>query len=406
MCDLVKSVLVLTILLCAILVQNCDGQSLKKDAYATVPQLITAAGYPSERHRARTPDGYILQLHRIPAGRRAARRSGAPSVKGKKAVLLVHGLLGSSGDFVIMGPERSLSFFLADAGYDVWLGNLRGNLHTAHQTLTRNDPKFWEYSFHEHGKYDVPAMIDRVLNITGLPKLLYIGYSMGTTSFFTMMSERPEYNDKVIAFVALAPAVYLDNIKQLATFALKEVNFPNILRSRGMLSATVAPQLLEFMVGSVCNVRKPQEDLCMRVAYAIVGEDYDQNDWDMSPVIFARFQPASWRQLEHFGKIAMTGVFTSWEDGVDGAIKPYNLQNVKVPVTLLYGENDQLTEKSQIMRLAEQLNSTGVLEGVRAGCSWPKFNHLDFVFAKDLGNLLNKPLIKHINKLYNKYGDA
>lgn len=67
-------------------------------------------------------------------------------------------------------------------------------------------------------------MIDRILNITGLSKIMYVGYSMGTTSFFTMMSERPEYNDKVISFVALAPAVYLDNIRPLVSFLLNTVN--------------------------------------------------------------------------------------------------------------------------------------------------------------------------------------
>lgn len=79
-------------------------------------------------------------------------------------------------------------------------------------------------SFHEHGKYDVTAMIDRILNITGLPSLLYIGYSMGTTSFFIMMSERPEYNSKVIAFVGLAPAVYLDNLKEFSLLTLKTMD--------------------------------------------------------------------------------------------------------------------------------------------------------------------------------------
>lgn len=69
-------------------------------------------------------------------------------------------------------------------------------------------------------------MIDKILKVTGLQKVLYIGYSMGTTSFFTMMSERPEYNDKVIAFVGMAPAVYLDNIKELAGMTLKSVNMP------------------------------------------------------------------------------------------------------------------------------------------------------------------------------------
>lgn len=72
------------------------------------PNLIKAAGYPSEKHRVTTEDGYVLQMHRIPAGRRSARRSGDPNAKGKKAILAVHGLVGSSGDFVIMGPERSL----------------------------------------------------------------------------------------------------------------------------------------------------------------------------------------------------------------------------------------------------------------------------------------------------------
>lgn len=76
-------------------------------SFNSQPKLITSAGYPSEKHRVTTEDGYILQMHRIPAGRRTARRS-EPSGKGKKAVLVMHGMAGSSGDFVIMGRERSL----------------------------------------------------------------------------------------------------------------------------------------------------------------------------------------------------------------------------------------------------------------------------------------------------------
>ncbi|XP_068623175.1 lipase 3-like [Battus philenor] len=390
------------ITLCSVFIVVGDAQMLKKEAYESVPQLITAAGYPVERHRAVTPDGYVLQLHRIPAGRRTARRTSAP--KGKKAVLIMHGLLGSSGDFIIMGPERSLGFILADAGYDVWLGNLRGNQYTTHLNLTRSDPRFWEYSFHEHGKYDLPTQIDKVLNVTGLPRLLYIGYSMGTTSFFTMMSQRPEYNEKVLAFVALAPAVFMDNMKPLSELMLKTWNVPQTMRGQGMMSIYFRPELRELVVSSMCQARQPEEDVCMRLLYTLVGEDYNQNDWDMMGVIFARFQPASWRQVEHFGKIALTGVFTSWEDGLWGAVKPYDLSKVRVPVTLLYGENDQLTEKSQIMRLAKELQSSGMLEEVRPGCQWPRFNHLDFVFAKDVGKLLNRPLVKHIDKMFNKYG--
>lgn len=55
------------------------------------------------------------------------------------------------------------------------------------------------------------------------------------------------------------------------------------------------------------------------------------------------------------------------------------------------------------MRLADQLNSTGVLESLQPGGGWPKFNHLDFIFAKDVGKMVNKPLVEHIGELYNKY---
>ena len=47
------------------------------------------------------------------------------------------------------------------------------------------------------GEIDLPTMIDYVLDYTSKPDLYYVGFSMGTTTFFAMMSEKPEYNDKV-----------------------------------------------------------------------------------------------------------------------------------------------------------------------------------------------------------------
>ncbi|XP_026490165.1 lipase 3-like [Vanessa tameamea] len=375
---------------------------LKKDAFDSVPQLIMSAGYPVEKHRVTTTDGYILQLHRIPAGKRTARKTF--SAKGKKTVLIGHGLLGSSSDFVMMGPDRSLAYSLADEGYDVWLANLRGTIYSSHQNYTKNNPKFWEFSFHEHGKYDLPASIDKVLSVTGVSKIMYIGYSMGTTTFFVMASERPEYNDKIISFVALAPAVYFANIKPIAEWLLKSLKILDQLRVQGIQYLNVRQDVREMIIQSMCYTQKPQDNICARIIYMFVGNDEEQYNQDITALFLARFQPASFRQFEHFGKIAMTDVFTSWEDGLWGSVRKYKLSNVRVPVTLLYGENDQLTEKSQVLRLAEELNATGVLEDVRPASSWSKFNHLDFVFAKDVASIFNKPLLTTIKSLFYKYG--
>lgn len=104
------------------------------DNFLLQPKLITAAGYPSEKHRVLTEDGYSLQMHRIPAGRRTARRS-EPSAKGKKAVLVMHGLLGSSGDFVIMGPGRSLC---KDNLCFMWADIIYNNTHNINTVRTLN----------------------------------------------------------------------------------------------------------------------------------------------------------------------------------------------------------------------------------------------------------------------------
>ena len=43
---------------------------------------------------------------------------------------------------------------LANKGYDVWIGNTRGNFYSSkHVNMTENDPDFWKYSFDEMAEY-------------------------------------------------------------------------------------------------------------------------------------------------------------------------------------------------------------------------------------------------------------
>lgn len=67
---------------------------------------------------------------------------------------------------------------------------------------------FLTFRWHEIGVYDLPAIIDHVLNMTSTDKVHYVGHSQGTTSFFVMCSERPDYNKRIKVMVALAPAVF------------------------------------------------------------------------------------------------------------------------------------------------------------------------------------------------------
>lgn len=62
------------------------------------------------------------------------------------------------------------------------------------------------------GVYDLPATIDYVLNTSNRSQLHYVGHSQGTTAFFVMTSQIPEYNDKILLMTALAPPVFMTHV--------------------------------------------------------------------------------------------------------------------------------------------------------------------------------------------------
>jgi pimeloyl-ACP methyl ester carboxylesterase len=63
------------------------------------------------------------------------------------------------------------------------------------------------------GTKDLPAVIDFILQTTGAEQIFYTGHSMGTTMFYVLCSERPEYNSKIRAMFSLGPAAFLSNLK-------------------------------------------------------------------------------------------------------------------------------------------------------------------------------------------------
>ena len=71
-------------------------------------------------------------------------------------------------------------FLLADAGYDVWLGNFRGNIYSRNHThLVPDKEDFWQFSWDEMGQFDLPTMLFHVTQHMRQDKLVYVGHSMG-----------------------------------------------------------------------------------------------------------------------------------------------------------------------------------------------------------------------------------
>uniref|UniRef100_A0A914ZSU8 WAP domain-containing protein n=1 Tax=Parascaris univalens TaxID=6257 RepID=A0A914ZSU8_PARUN len=95
-------------------------------------------------------------------------------------------------------PSQSAGFVFADAGFDVWMGNTRGNTYShKHNSLTRNDWAYWNFTFDEVSYYDLEAMIDKVLNVTRQTHVHYVAHSEGCILMLAKLSIDPIFSSKV-----------------------------------------------------------------------------------------------------------------------------------------------------------------------------------------------------------------
>lgn len=113
-----------------------------------------------------------------------------------RPIYFQHGLFGNADDFLLTHEGRlvngvyyempgflptnctgtspvsmNLLLTLAACGYDVWLGNYRGNRYsTRHVVLNQQDSEYWSFSVDEYALYDIPTNIEYILSVTGRGK--------------------------------------------------------------------------------------------------------------------------------------------------------------------------------------------------------------------------------------------
>lgn len=156
---------------------------------STFEEMVNYWDYDHEEHFVRTRDLYLLCLHRIKrqdAQRVTQERMNNASDKvfeegatiinqmnkfrkntnstyqGRPVVLLYHGLTLTSEVWVSNIEEnRNLALYLTEKGYDVWMGNARGNKYSqSHLTRNPKNADFWEFSINEFAMFDMPDTID------------------------------------------------------------------------------------------------------------------------------------------------------------------------------------------------------------------------------------------------------
>jgi len=365
------------------------------DTKLNVTQIIQRWGYPVENYRVTTDDGYILQIQRIPHGVSETPSNG-------KVVFLQHGLFSSSFDFVNNLPAQSLGFILADLGYDVWLGNNRGNTYAReHVKWTTADKEFWQFTFDEFIDHDMPSMIDFVIAKTGQQQLHYVGHSQGTAVMFGLLANHPEYQTKISCFAALGPVNNVTTItspvRYIAPFSRDLDWLLEWLGSGEFLSSN---KFIKFLADTMCAFSVSRL-LCEDAIFLVTGIDSKQLNETRIPVYISH-TPAgtSVRNLVHFGQMVESARFQKYDFGAKENMNRYNqstppdydVRGIKTPVGLYWSENDWLADPRDVDVIRKRIPNLVVDYKVPE----EKFTHLDFLLGMHANTLVYNNVISFL----------
>jgi len=361
---------------CLVLTVVVVGLTLGSRLSATPGQLIQAAGYPLEEHTVSTADGYDLSVQRIP-------RDGSPTV------YLQHGLLDSSATWVMNQPSEALAFLLYDAGFDVWLGNQRGNRYS--NSMTNGSAYNWYFSMDEMAEFDDAALLKYITSATGRPQLGWVGHSRGTQQMFYGLSRFPEHAAAINVFVALAPVAWVGKMKAEMLRVLADVDTGDVFDRIGyhdfLPSAYDTEDLCVF-----CR------SCCDDLIGSIVGPGtrnaslFNQSNLEL----WLHHFPAgtSAQEMAHYAQLVDRDNVALYDYGAAGnrahygtdTAPEYNLTDIpaQVPIALFTGGEDYLADPADVLRLISTLGRDRFVSITDI----PHFNHMSFVWGLDAPKLV------------------
>lgn len=354
--------------------KTTDGMTDAVQKCRNIYEICEAFGYRVEEHLVRTQDNFILCLHRITHPKQSQHK--------REVVYCHHGLMTNSELWVAVNEsERSLPFVLIESGYDVWLGNNRGNKYSRkHITYKPKDEEFWNFSLDDMAMFDIPDTVDYILRETGREKLNYIGFSQGTAQAMAALSINPDLNDKVNIFIGLAPAYAPKGFSNYFVDYIVKVN----------------PKIMYHLFGRRCLL--PSVTFWQNICYPpIFVKIVDVSlkilfNWDLSNISLNQklcgyahlYSFSSVKSVVHWLQIIKNCTFQLYDDDMallagygsrHYQVPLFPTNNIKCPMLILWGGKDTLINM-EVMRTALPPHAKEV--------SIAHYEHLDFLWGQDV----------------------
>ncbi|XP_011359914.1 lipase member M [Pteropus vampyrus] len=355
-------------------------KNVDPEAFMNISEIIQHQGYPCEEYEVTTKDGYILSVNRIPQGLMQLKAGPRP------VVLLQHGLFGDASNWISNVPNNSLGFILADAGFDVWLGNSRGSHWSRkHKTLSVDQDEFWAFSFDEMARFDLPAVINFILQKTGQEKIYYIGYSQGTTMGFVAFSTMPELAQKIKLYFALAP---IATIKYSKGPVIKFLLLPDMMlkglfgRKEFLYQTRFLRQFYIYLCGQMII-----DQICSSII--LLSGGFNMNNLNMSRAnvyVAHSLSGTSVQNILHWSQAMNSGELRAFDWGsetknLEKGNHPtpvrYRVRDMTVPTAMWTGGQDWLSNPEDVKTLLYEMDNLIYHKNI------PEWAHVDFIWGLD-----------------------
>lgn len=337
-------------------------------------QLIQPSGYPCSEHAVQTKDGYLLALQRVSSPTvNLGSQPGPP-------VLLLHGLFMAGDAWFLDNTEQSLGFILADHGFDVWVGNVRGTRWShGHVTLSEKNKEFWDWSWQELALYDLAEMIHYIYTMTNT-KTFVVGHSQGTIMALAAFTQ-PEIVEMVEAAALLCPISYLEHVS--AQFVLRMVNMhlDQMILAMGIHQLNFRSNVGVYLLNSVCEGHFDCNDLLS----SITGENCCFNNSRIDYYLGYEPHPSSSKNLHHLFQMIRAGTFAKYDYGIWRNLKHYGQVNPprfdlnsipkSLPIWMGYGGSDALADLTDFNHTLTELPSEPELLYLE------NYGHIDFLLS-------------------------
>lgn len=395
------SFLIIALTLCDLLVRPSDGHLFAQedpDYHLTAEQFIASRDFTPEIHPVTTNDGVNLTVHRL------INNNHSSPMEKRPVVLLMHPLLGTSVDFMYNSPGgcaldpdtqvgNNLAFELGKRGFDVWLGNVRGNIYSSHNF---NSKQKWNFSLDEIIKFDLPKIIEYIMMVRNVSSINYIGHSQGSLIMFALLSSDTKSNSYIDEFIALGPPVYLKDAAASIRMLLQSPPVKTYLNICNKF--LYSPGAMKFFVKNMCPLLG---STCESVVYAIVGFDALQLNTTRFPV-YVNHIPAgtSCKVMKHYSQLMHSDGLQMYDYGTRGNLVKYGSKRPPVydltkitlnnSISIMFGANDFLTSPANVDKIRRQLKVQLDDFYLVPDRDW---NHLDFIWGRDSGRLVNQRII-------------